>query len=126
MAEHHDFPGLKVLGRIEDTRESDDKRQSETRWFARSRLPAPVVLLATVRAIWAIKNALHCQLDVSFRVDAARDRKDNGQDRIAVLHRRALVVARRDGAKSSLSIKLKRAGWDDEFRLRLLKQLSKA
>jgi hypothetical protein len=86
-------------------------------------LPAPEVLLATVRAHWAIENALHWQLDVSFREDAARNRKDNGPDNIAVLRRRALDVARRDTSKNSLSIKLKRAGWDDEFLLSLLKQL---
>lgn len=123
LAEHHDFPGLKAFGRIEASRESDGKLQSETRWFALSWLPAPEVLLATVRAHWAIENALHWQLDVSFREDAARNRKDNGPDNIAVLRRRALDLARRDTSKSSLSIKLKRAGWDDDFLLCLLKQL---
>jgi hypothetical protein len=61
------------------------------------------------------ENALHWQLDVSFREDAARNRKDNAPGNIAVLHRRALDVVRCDQSKSSLSIKLKRAGWDEEF-----------
>ena len=34
---------------------------------------------------------------------------------IAVLRRRALDAVRRDTSKTSLSIKLKRAGWDDTF-----------
>ena len=68
-----------------------------------------------VRARWAIENALHWQLDVSFREDAARNRKDNGPGNIAVLPRRALDVVRRDTSKGSLSIKLERAGWDDHF-----------
>ena len=123
LAEHHDFPGLKAFGRIEAIRESDGRVQSETRWFALSWLPTPEVLQATVRAHWAIENALHWQLDVSFREDGARNRKDNGPDNIAVLRRRALDVVRREGSKSSLSIKLKRAGWDDEFLLSLLKNL---
>ena len=78
LAEHHDFPGLKAFGRIKATRETGGSRTSETRFFALSWLPAPEVLLATVRAHWAIENALHWQLDVSFREDAARNRKDNG------------------------------------------------
>jgi predicted transposase YbfD/YdcC len=123
LAEHHDFPGLKAFGRIEAIHESDGRVQSETRWFALSWLPTPEVLQATVRAHWAIENALHWQLDVSFREDGARNRKDNGPDNIAVLRRRALDVVRREGSKSSLSIKLKRAGWDDEFLLSLLKNL---
>jgi len=115
LAEHHDFPGLKAFGRIEATREIEGLTSSETRLFALSWTPSPEVLLDTVRAHWAIENALHWQLDVSFREDAARNRKDNGPGNIAVLRRRALDLVRRNTASGSLSIKLKRAGWDDTF-----------
>jgi predicted transposase YbfD/YdcC len=124
LAEHHDFPGLKGFGRIEATRETDGAVTSETRFFALSWLPTPEVLMATVRAHWAIENALHWQLDVSFREDAARNRKDNGPGNIAVLRRRALDVVRRDTSNGSLSIKLKRAGWDDTFLRRILNGLA--
>ena len=126
LAEHHDFPGLKGFGRIEATRETDGAVTSETRFFALSWLPTPEVLMATVRAHWAIENALHWQLDVSFREDAARNRKDNGPGNIAVLRRRALDVVRRDTSKGSLSIKLNRAGWDDTFLRRILNGLAEA
>lgn len=89
-------------------------------------LPTPEILLATVRAHWAIENALHWQLDVSFREDAARNRKDNGPGNIAVLRRRALDVVRRDTSKTSLSLKLKRAGWDDAFLHKLLTNIPTA
>lgn len=49
-------------------------------------------LLTTVRDHWLIENALHWQLDISFREDAARNRKDNAPGNIAVLRRRALDV----------------------------------
>ncbi len=110
LAEHHDFPGLKGFGRIEASRGTEGTVTSETRFFALSWLPAPEVLLTTVRAHWAIENALHWQLDVSFREDAAHSREDNGPGNIAVLRRRALDVVRRDTSNGSLSIKLKRAG----------------
>jgi predicted transposase YbfD/YdcC len=126
LAEHHDFPGLKAFGRIEATRETGSARTSETRYFALSWTPTPEVLLGTVRAHWAIENALHWQLDVSFREDAARNRKDNGPGNIAVLRRRALDVVRRETSKGSLSIKLKRAGWDDDFLRSLLNGLADA
>ena len=82
--------------------------QTQARYFALSWMPAPEVFMATARAHWGIENALHWQLDVSFRQDAARNRKDNGLANIAILRRRALD--RRDTSKGSLSIKLKRAG----------------
>lgn len=115
LAEHHEFPGLEAFGRIEATRELDGKTSSQTRYFALSWTPTPEVLLTTVRARWAIENALHWQLDVSFREDAARDRKDNAPSNIAVLRRRALDVVRQEPFKGSLSVKLKRARWDEAF-----------
>ena len=115
LAEHHEFPGLKAFGRVEAIRKVDGKVTSDTRYFALSWKPTPEVLMATVRAHWEIENALHWQLDVSFREDAARNRKDNAPASIAILRRRALDVVRRDTSKGSLSIKLKRAGWDEEF-----------
>lgn len=126
LAEYHEFPGLKGFGRIEATREADGKVTSETRYFALSWMPTPEVLLTTVRDHWAIENALHWQLDVSFREDAARNRKDNGPGNIAVLRRRALDLVRRDQSKGSLSIKLKRAGWDDAFLRSILNGLEAA
>jgi len=110
LADHHNFPGLKAFGRIESRRETGGAVQTETRHFALSWTPEPEVFMATVRAHWAIENALHWQLDVSFCEDAARNRKDNGPANIAILRRRAAGVARRDTSKGSLSIKLKRAG----------------
>jgi len=97
--------------------------QSETRWSARSWPPAPEVLPTIVGAHRATRNALHRQQDVTFREDAARNRQDDGPDSIADLRRRAPDLARRDTSKISLSVKPKRAGWDDDLILSLLMQL---
>ena len=126
LAEHHDFPGLQGFGRIEATREIDGIATAQTRFFALSWLPTPEVLLETVRAHWAVENNLHWQLDVSLREDSARNRKDNGAANLAVLRRRALDVVKRDTSKGSLSIKIKRAGWDDPFLYSLLRNLPPA
>lgn len=123
LAEHHDFPGLKAFGRIEETRDIDGKRETGVRIFALSRELSPEALLSTVRAHWGIENTLHWQLDVALREDAARNRKDHGPANIAVLRRRALDVARTGTSKGSLAEKLKRAGWDDEFLLKILRQM---
>ena len=123
LAEYHEFPGLKAFGRIEATRVIDGKTETDVRIFALSRKLSPEALLATARAHWQIENALHWQLDVSFGEDAARNRKDNGPANIAVLRRRALDVARLDSSKGSLTGKLKRAGWNDDFMLKLLSQM---
>jgi len=123
LAEHHEFPGLKAFGRVEATRRIDGKVTTDVRIFALSKKLSPERLLVTARAHWQIENALHWQLDVSFGEDAARSRKDNAAANIAVLRRRALDVARLDQSKGSLTVKLKRAGWNDEFMLKLLSQM---
>jgi predicted transposase YbfD/YdcC len=123
LAEYHEFAGLKAFGRIEATRQIDAKTTTDVRIFALSRKLSPQALLETARAHWQIENALHWQLDVSFGEDAARNRKDNGPANTAVLRRRALDIARLDQSKGSLTAKLKRAGWDDEFMLKLLSQM---
>jgi predicted transposase YbfD/YdcC len=123
IAESHDFPGLKAFGRVEATRVTNGRTESDVRLFALSRIMKPDELLATVRAHWQIENALHWQLDVAMREDAARNRKDNGPANIAVLRRRALDVARADTSKGSMAEKLKRAGWDHDFLLKLLHQM---
>jgi hypothetical protein len=61
--------------------------------------------------------------DVSFSEDAQRNRKDHGPANIAVLRRRALDVARLDQSKGSLTVNVKRAGWNDDFTLTLLSQM---
>jgi len=93
LAEHHDFRGLEASGRIESRRETGGVVQNQTRHFALSWTPASEVFMATVRAYWETPNALHWQLDVSFREDAARNRKGNAPANTAILRRRALDLA---------------------------------
>jgi predicted transposase YbfD/YdcC len=123
LAEHHGFLGLKAFGRIEATRTIDGKTESDVRIFALSRVMKPAELIATVREHWQIENGLHWQLDVAIREDGARNRKDNAPANIAVLRRRALDVARADTSKGSMPEKIKRAGWDHDFLLKLLHQM---
>ena len=123
LAKHHEFPGLKAFGRIEATREIDGKIETDVRIFALSRLLPVEQFMSVARAHWEIENKLHWVLDVAMREDDARNRKDNGPANIAVLRRRAMDVARRDKSKGSISTKLKRAGWNDDFMIKLLSHM---
>lgn len=120
LAKHHEFPGLKAFGRIEATREIDGKIETDVRIFALSRQLPVDEFMGVARAHWQIENGLHWVLDVAMREDDARNRKDHGPANIAVLRRRAMDVVRQDKSKGSLSTKLKRAGWNDDFLIELL------
>lgn len=50
--------------------------------------------------------------------------EDSGSGNIVILRRRARDTMRRDASKGSLSIKLKRAGWDDNILRNILNSLA--
>ncbi len=75
------------------------------------------------RAHWGIENALHWSLDVTMNEDQARNRKDNGPYNLAILRHLALNLISKEDSKGSNRVKFKRAGWNDDFLLKLLAQI---
>lgn len=118
MADKHDFQGLAAVARIVSKRGTD---KPVTRYFLMSQLYSAKEVLRIVRAHWDIENGLHWSLDVVLDEDLARNRKDNAPANLAVLRRLALNVARaHPDTTTSLRLKLKRAGWNDNFLLELV------
>jgi predicted transposase YbfD/YdcC len=121
MAITHDFPGLKAVARITSRRGKDKPLE---RYFLLSRLYKPDQVLRIVRAHWGIENGLHWPLDVVLEEDLARNRKDNAPENLAVLRRMVLNVARaHPDTKTSLRLKLMRAGWDEAFLFDLIRHM---
>jgi predicted transposase YbfD/YdcC len=121
MAVKHDFPGLKAVARLTSRRGKDKK---VIRYFLLSRPYKPGELLRIVRTHWTIENGLHWVLDVVLDEDLARTRKDYGAENLAVLRRMALNVARaHPDTKTSLNLKLMRAGWDEDFLFDLIRHM---
>jgi predicted transposase YbfD/YdcC len=116
------FPGVVALGRVTSRRQMRGKRADSplVRYYLISKLMSATNLLKTVRAHWGIENRLHWVLDADFGEDADRARKDNAPENLAILRRLALNIARSHPAAMSMRLKLKRAGWDDNFLLTLL------
>jgi predicted transposase YbfD/YdcC len=115
LAKKHDFPGLTAIGRIEAWRTINGVTSEQVRYFVLSKRLTPSQLLTTVREHWAIENAAHWPLDVVFHEDLARNRKDNGPRNLAVTRRMTLNILRAHPSKSSLAVKRKWAGWNDDF-----------
>jgi len=111
---------LCAVGRIEAWRTIDGKTTHKVRQYALSRMMTPKELMETVRDHWKIENNLHWTLDVRFREDDARNRRDHGPANLAALRRIALNIYRAHPAKASLNIKMKRAAWEPRFLFELL------
>lgn len=116
-----DFPGLKAVGCVETTRrEPDGCLTSHIRHFLLSTVMSAAALIEVVRTHWSIENQLHWVLDVQFREDAARNRKDNGPQNIALLRKIALNLIRAHPDNASIRRKIKKAGWDDQFLISII------
>jgi predicted transposase YbfD/YdcC len=119
IGENHDFPGLRTIVRI--IRERDG--ESAARLYLCSRPLGPKQALDIARAHWDIENGLHWALDVVFAEDKSRARKDNAPHNLAILRRLSLNAVRSQNDDISLRGRVKRAGWDDKYLLKLLAQM---
>lgn len=120
LEESHGWPGLAAIGKITRSREMDGKTTSETAYYLLSTAGSPERFAQIVRAHWAIENSLHWCLDVIRNEDQARARMDNAPHNLAVLRHLALNAVRKDPAKGSLRVKLKRAAWSNDYLTKLL------
>jgi predicted transposase YbfD/YdcC len=96
-------------------------RTSETRYYLSS-LPADAKrTLHAIRAHWCIENSLHWVLDVAFREDDSRVRTKAAGENLSRLRRMGLNLLRQDkDAHCGLRTRRKRAGWDNDYLLKIL------
>jgi predicted transposase YbfD/YdcC len=81
-------------------------------------------LLNSVRTHWAIENSLHWVLDIAFREDECRLRKDHGAQNFAILRHIALNLLKQDERlKVGIKNRRLRAGWDQDYLLSVLRPL---
>lgn len=115
------WPDLQSLTMIESTREVNNSSTTERRFYISS-LPANAKIIGdSVRSHWGIENSLHWVMDVTFHEDYARNRKDNSAANMATMRHFALNLIKQEKiSKGSIKGKRKRAGWNDEYLLKLI------
>ncbi len=73
-----------------------------------------------MRGHWGIENQVHWVLDVVFREDDCRIRKDHAPANFSVLRRIAMNLLRQEPMKGSVRNKRLRAGWDLRYLYKVL------
>lgn len=121
LQQRHHWPGLAAIGKVEAGRETAKGVETETRYYIMSAPLSPERFLHAVRAHWAIENSLHWVLDVTMNEDRQRNRSDHGPENLALMRRLALNIARREPSKDAMRGKLKRAAWNDDFLLNMVR-----
>jgi predicted transposase YbfD/YdcC len=123
LQEHHQWPGLKAIGKIVRTRETGSKITTETAYYLLSTEMTAERFGDVARAHWAVENSLHWMLDVTMNEDQTRNRLDNGPNNLAVLRHMALNILNSQKSKISTRRKIKRAGWNNAFLADLIAQI---
>jgi predicted transposase YbfD/YdcC len=125
LAGWEDWAKLHTVVRVRAERRVGKTGTTEERYYISS-LPdvgaaTAEQALGAIRSHWGIENCLHWVLDMAFREDESRVRKDHGDENLAVLHHIALNLLRQD-TQTRLGIHGKRlkAGWDTDYLARLL------
>lgn len=122
FADRAEWAGLHSFAMVESERTVGGETTRERRYFIASLDGTDAAaFLGAVRAHWSIENELHWVLDVAFREDESRVRKDHAPQNLATMRHIALNLLRREKtAKVGIATRRLKAGWDDGYLLRVL------
>jgi predicted transposase YbfD/YdcC len=124
LSTRQDWVDLQAIVRVSRTTREGGKETFEVAHYICSRRGSAAELGSATRGHWGIENGLHWVLDVIFREDDSRLKDRTAAENLGMLRRVAVSLLSQDHSKGSVSGKLLRAAWDDEFRLHLLHLLS--
>lgn len=121
LAQKERWKGLRSLCMVKSKRTVGETCSEERRYYISS-LPADAKALAQiVRTHWGIENSLHWVLDVAFREDECRKRKDHSAENFAALRRLTLNLLKQEKTcKRSIAGKRLLAGWDTSYMEKVL------
>ncbi len=112
--------GLQGLGLVEATRTVDGVVSRERRYYFCS-VRSVGEFARAVRGHWGIENGLHWVLDIAFREDGCRARKDHSAQNFAIVRHLALNLLKQERtAKCGVKNKRLRAGWDEGYLRKVL------
>ncbi len=119
---HRDhWQNLRTVVKTQAERQVNGKRSRHVRYYISSLENDPKLILRTVRDHWAIENGLHWVLDIAFREDHSRVRKDHAPENFAILRHIAVNLLKQETTlRVGIKTKRFRAACDHDYLLQVL------
>ena len=115
------WAGIKAVVKISARRETASGATVQPRYYISS-LDAPAgTMLESVRRHWSIENSLHWTLDLTYREDQCRVRKDHAPQNLATLRQIPHNLLKNETSlKVGIQGKRLNAGWRQDYLLKVL------
>ncbi len=120
MHESDRWKNFRSIGMVESTRIIGGKETKEIRYYISSLLCDINKFSQGVRSHWGIENKCHWVLDVCMNEDRLRLHKEHGPENMSLVRKIALNLLKACPTKSSIKVKRKRAGWNNDYLINLL------
>jgi len=124
--EHNKWKDLTTIVKIESytyykNGKKEGKESTDKRFYISSLDKDAERLNHTIRRHWGVETELHWILDVAFAEDKNRVRMGHGDENLSTLRRIALNKLKNEtSVKKGVKCKRKKAGWDDEYLIKVL------
>lgn len=113
--------GLQSVVMVVSERRLWNKTTCEVRFYISSLASDAQVLAQATRGHWRIENTVHWTLDVTFKEDASRIRKDHAAENFALLRRMTLNLLNQEKTfKGSNRMKRYKAAMDNDYLLKII------
>ena len=114
------WEGLKTIGVVTSRCLRDGKETIEVRYYINSLAMGVKQFARAVRGHWGIENTCHWVLDMTYREDESRIRDEALRENFAWLNRFTLSLLKQHPDRTSLVMKRRSCGWDDNYMLKVL------
>ena len=115
------WPGITAIGMVESERYIKGITTVERRHYIASIAQDAEIFAHAVRSHWGIENKLHWVLDVTFKEDASRVRRDNCAENLGVIRHIVINILRQDKTtKGSVKGRRYKCAVDSEYANKVL------